>query len=125
VTLALDEVERVVTALWSAELRRSQALAAVAEGWRVPQAELTLAELASRAEEPMRSVFLDHQEGFRKLTGEIEETAAANRKLAGAALAHVQETLGSLTGPTVNTTRTASGRADLQTPAPTRLNWVL
>jgi hypothetical protein len=124
--LALDEVDRVMVALRHAEQRREEALAEIAAAWRVPVSELTLTELAARAPEPMRSVFLDHQDGFRKLADQIEQAATTNRRLATGAVNHVQSTLEQLTGPAVSTTYTAAGRADVGSPpAPTRLNWVL
>jgi soluble cytochrome b562 len=125
-TLALDEVDRVMATLRHAEQRREAALAQVARAYGIATSELTLSELATRTPEPMRSVFLDHQEGFRKLADQIDKTAAANRKLATGAINHVQQTLGALTGPPMATTYTAAGRADIGAPAgPTRLNWVL
>jgi hypothetical protein len=125
VGLALDEVERVVRALRDAELRRASALATLAVGWGMPVAELSLAELAARAPRSWRSVFRDHQEGFRKLAEEIEETSAANRRLASAGLAHVRATLGALTGPEVPQTYTATGRPDTSPTVPLRLDRVL
>lgn len=125
ISLALDEVDRVVTALREAERRRTAVLARVAATWGAPVADLSLGELATRCSEPLRTVFLDHQDGFRKLATQIEEAAAANRKLASAALTHVQETLGALTGPVAATTYTAAGRTDVAAPGPRRLDWVL
>ena len=125
-SLALDEVDRVMVALRHAEQRREAAVGEVAASWRVPASDLTLSELAARAREPMRSVFLDHQDGFRKLADQIDQTAAANRRLATGAVNHVQSTLEALTGPAMTTTYTAAGRADTGSPpGPTRLNWVL
>lgn len=122
---ALDEVQQVVTALRDAEVRRAIALEETAAAWHVSAEDLTLAELATHAPEPMRGVFRDHQRAFRALAAEIEETSAANRKLATSALGHVQQALGALTGPALGATYTATGRHDTAYTPPTRLNEVL
>lgn len=125
VTPALGEVERVLQALREAELQRAATVAGLAADWGVDTDELTLAELASNAPEPMRSVFRDHQEAFLALAREVDETAAANRRLATAALDHVQQALDALTGPQQGHTYTADGRPDTPVRAPTRLDRVL
>lgn len=122
---ALDEVERMTEALRESELRRELALAEVADEWGVEPAELTLSDLAERADEPMRSVFAEHREAFLRLAEEIDATAADNRRLAGAALEHVQQSLDTLTGPARGQTYTPQGRPDAPATAPTRLDRVL
>jgi hypothetical protein len=125
VPVALDEVERVVDLLRAAEGGRTAALAAAAPELGLAPEEVTLAELATSAPEPLRSVFADHREGFATLTAEIEETAALNRRLASAALASVQQALDRLTGPALVTTYTAQGRHDVAAPTPVRLDRVM
>ena len=125
VTLALDEVGRVVDALHDAEARREAAVRAVAAAWAVPVEAVTLHELARQAPEPMRTVFADHATAFLELTAEIEETASTNRRLASATLGHVRASLDALTGPTQTTTYTATGRRGAAAAAPVRLDRVL
>lgn len=125
VTLALDEVGRLVESLHEAEGRRESAVAAVAAEWGVPSEELTLSELARHAPEPMRTVFNDHATAFFTLAAEIEETASTNRRLATATLGHVSASLDALTGSQVTTTYTADGRHGATTTAPLRLDRVL
>lgn len=122
---ALDEVERVVTALRDAETRRTEALAATAREWSMRPDELTLDELVRAAPEPMAGVFREHQKAFVALAEEIEQTAADNRRLATSALTHVQQTLDALTGPPAGPTYTAAGRPDTPVFRPTRLDSVL
>ena len=99
VASALEEVDRIGPTLRATEVQRAAALDAVAGTWGVAGDDLTLHELAERAEEPMASVFRDHQVAFAELASEIEETARENRQLACASLAHVRETIDALAGP--------------------------
>lgn len=122
VASALDEIERVLGLLRQAEATREQAVAAVARLWDQPLDEITLAELAIRSPEPLRTVFRDHQRAFGRMASEIEKTAAANRLLAGAAISHVHRTLDALTGPTVGGTYTADGHHDVALTGPVRLD---
>lgn len=126
VPLALDEVERVVTALRDAEEERAAAVKATAREWGVAVKDLSLSELVRHAPEPMATVFHDHQEAFTALAEEIEETAADNRRLATSALSHVQQSLDALTGGSpVGATYTAAGHHDTALAPPTRLDSVL
>lgn len=122
VTMALDEVERVVGALRATEARRSATLRGLAAQWGLDPADLTLSELAQRTGEPWRTMFTDHQEGFAALAAEIEETATTNRRLAQAGLGAVRQTLDALAGPPVPTTYGADGRADVSAPMAVRLD---
>ncbi|QBI18930.1 flagellar protein FlgN [Egibacter rhizosphaerae] len=126
VATALDEVERIIETLRSAEVQRGSALEAVAADWGTDAEELTLAELAARAPAPMDAVFRDHQEAFARLASEIEETANTNRQLASAALGEVRATIAALAGPTGASTYTAAGRHHSDSVAgPVRLDEVL
>lgn len=122
---ALDEVQRVLAKLHEAEVRRAITLEDVAGDWRVAADDLTLAELATHAPEPLRGVFRDHQRAFQALVVEIEETAAANRALASSALGQMRQAIDALTGPSLGATYTAAGHHDTAFTPPTRLNEVL
>jgi hypothetical protein len=122
---AMDEVERVMDRLHDVEGRREAALGPVAADWGCRVADLSLANLATRAPEPMATVFRDLHESFLTLTSEIEETSEANRRLATSTLNQVRSTLETLTGPSVTTTYTARGTHDHIVTAPIRLNEVL
>ena len=93
---ALAGVEHVVDKVRVAELDRSIALAQVADEWGVPISTLTLAYLAQNAPEPARTMFEEHQQSFRHLVAEIEETALENRKLATSSLRGIQAALDDL-----------------------------
>lgn len=110
ITPAMDEVKCVLTTLRETEARRMEALLPVAAAWRLAAADLTIAELAERAPEPMATVFRDLQEAFIRLADEIEETAAANRRLASTGLAQVHSSLDALAGPSQVATNTATGQ---------------
>lgn len=125
ISLALSEVERVVTGLRDAESRRNGAVAEVARDWGRPARDLTLSVLAAESPEPMRSVFEDHHQGFQELSAEIEETAAENRRLAGGALNTVQQAIDALTGQGTATTYNAAGRTQPSTTSPTQWDQVL
>lgn len=122
---AMDEIERVMERLADVEGRREAALRPVAAAWNIPLPELSLAALATRAPEPMATVFKDLHENFLSLTAEIEETSAANRRLAHSTLNQVRSTLETLTGPSVNTTYTARGTHDHLITNPIRLDKAL
>ena len=83
---ALAGVEHVVDKVRVAELDRSIALAKVADDWGVPMSMLTLDYLAQQAPEPARTMFEEHQQSFRQLVAEIEDTSMENRKLATSSL---------------------------------------
>ena len=93
---ALAGVENAVDKVRVAELDRSIALAQVAEDWDVPTSTLTLDYLAQRAPEPARMMFEEHQQSFRQLVAEIEDTAIENRKLATSSLRGIQAALDDL-----------------------------
>jgi hypothetical protein len=95
---ALAEVEHVVEKIRLAEMERSLAVARLADDWGVGAHELSLKILAGRASEPYKTIFNEHREGFLRLTGEIEEVALENRRLASASLADIQSSLDTLMG---------------------------
>ena len=122
---AMDEVERVLERLHEVENRRELALLPVAAALDVPIPELTLASLSTRAPEPMATVFRELHEDFMRLAGEVEETSAANRRLANSSLNQVRSTIENLTGPSVTTTYTARGTHAHVMNTPIRLDEVL
>ena len=93
---ALAGVEHVVDKVRVAELDRSIVLAEVADDWGVPMSMLTLDYLAQNAPEPARTMFEEHQQSFRQLVAEIEDTALENRKLATSSLRGIQAALDDL-----------------------------
>lgn len=122
---AMDEVERVMQRLSDVESRREAALLPLARRWGVAADELSLAALATRAEEPMATVFGDLHREFLSLTAEIEQTSAENRRMANSALNHMHSALDTLTGPTIASTYTAKGTHDVGVTNPLRLDRAL
>jgi hypothetical protein len=120
VALALDEVTRVVDELRALELHRVLALTPVAEAWGTDVGDLTLGVLASRAPVPWNVVFGDHQGAFKQMAAEIEETSAANRRLASSALAQVHSALETMSGPSLPSTSTTSDGAQGHPACPDR-----
>lgn len=114
--LAINEVEAVADALREAEHRRDDVVQALAVSWGTTIDELTLHALASRAPQPWKSIFDDHRRAFLQLTGEIEETAADNRRLAASNLHRVHQTMSTLLGTTASSTYDTRGQRH---PAPT------
>jgi hypothetical protein len=106
---ALAGVEHAVDKVRVAELDRSIALAQVAEDWDVPTSTLTLDYLAQHAPEPARMMFEEHQQSFRQLVAEIEDTAVENRKLATTSLRVIQAALDDLVRSETGATYGATG----------------
>jgi len=106
---ALAGVERVVDRVRVAELDRSIALAQVAEDWDIPVSTLTLDYLAQHAPEPARMMFEEHQQSFRQLVAEIEDTAVENRRLATSSLRVIQAALDDLIRTEAGATYGATG----------------
>jgi hypothetical protein len=109
---ALAGVEHVVDKVRVAELDRSIALAQVADEWGVPISTLTLDYLAQNAPEPARTMFEEHQQSFRHLVAEIEETAIENRKLATSSLRGIQAALDDLMRSEAGATYGATGHRE-------------
>jgi hypothetical protein len=124
VGLALAGVEQAVEKVRLAELDRSIALAALAADWEVELEVLTLDYLAKNAPEPARSMFHDHQQAFRQLVSEIEETTLENRRLATTTLQEIQTTLDSLVGAEAGVTYGATGLREAA-PAASHVSRVL
>ena len=98
----------------AAELSRSLAVARVAEEWGVPPLQLSLSYLAEHGPEATAGIFAEHRRAFLELAAEIEETAAANRRMATSALQTIRDslgdTLGVLTGDDAGETYDPRGR---------------
>jgi hypothetical protein len=122
---ALAEVEHVTEKIRMAELGRSVAVSQVAADWDISPEEVSLSYLASHAPEPYRSLFVEHREGFLKLTSEIEDASLENRKLASAGLANIQENLDALMGDQDTTTYSPTGRRQTAPVAPRKLDRAL
>jgi hypothetical protein len=118
---ALAGVEHVVDKVRVAELDRSIALAQVADEWGVPISTLTLAYLAQNAPEPARTMFEEHQQSFRHLVAEIEETALENRKLATSSLRGIQAALDDLMRSEAGATYGATGHREAG-PVPSHIS---
>ena len=121
---ALAGVERVVDRVRVAELDRSIALAQVADEWGVPITTLTLDYLAQNAPEPARTMFEEHQQSFRHLVAEIEDTAIENRKLATSSLRGIQAALDDLMRSEAGATYGATGHREAG-PAVTHISKIL
>lgn len=119
---ALNEVERAVDLIRAAELSRSLAVARVAEEWGVPAYDLSLTYLADHGPEATAQIFADHRRAFMELTAEIEETAAANRRMATSALETIRDSLGALAGEDTAETYDLRGRPASLHPAGRRLD---
>ena len=104
---AARDVEDVTASLRQVEVMRAVAAdeAAVAVGL---DPDPSLSDLASAAEEPWRSILVDHRDAFVALTGEIGRVAATNRSLIAAGLRATHETLLGVSDPGA-TTYTAAG----------------
>jgi hypothetical protein len=109
---ALAGVEHVVDKVRVAELDRSIALAEVADEWGVPMTTLTLDYLAQNAPEPARTMFEEHQQSFRHLVAEIEDTALENRRLATSSLRGIQAALDDLMRSEAGATYGATGHRE-------------
>jgi hypothetical protein len=97
-TMAMDEVETVLARLREHEVMRAMALEPLASAWGLPGESLTLTELTQRVPPPYESAFRDHQQAFRRMAEEIEDTTAANRQLAANGLGQLRQTLDAMAG---------------------------
>lgn len=124
---ALAEVERTVELLREGEEHRESALRDLAGLWRVASGSLTMDVLASKAPSPYNDIFREHRQAFAELAEEIEAVARANRELAAAEFAHLNDTIEALTGVArpEPATYDASGRLDPATRVGGHLRKVL
>ena len=77
---ASREVETVLDELAAAELSRATALHDVAAELGLSPDSATLGSVVGSAPTPWDGIFSEHQEALRGLTGEVLDTAAANRQ---------------------------------------------
>ena len=80
---AAEEVERAARAVRHCELTRAVALSSYADAVGISDELLDLAGLVSRADEPWRTMLTDHGAALRSLATEVDEHAAAIRRLSG------------------------------------------
>lgn len=118
---AMGEVERVVSEVRRAEMKRDEVLAAVSREWDVPLRKLSLSYLADHAPADVRDDFVDHQTGFMDLVNEIEDLTRENRRLAGVGLDSIRDTLGLAEGLTYD----SAGKRDRPGGSPIRVDRVL
>jgi hypothetical protein len=90
------EIESVVNQLRGIEVVRAAEVDVVAAQLGREDA-LTLAELASLADEPWRGILNEHREVLLGLVVQIEQAADENRKILGAGARAVRETLLAMT----------------------------
>jgi len=95
---AMREVETVVEKVRFGENHRRQAVRRLAEAIGEPEDRITLTFLVSWAPEPYRTMFAEHRDHFRRLTTEVEQASADNRRLANLAVQNLSDTLGTLLG---------------------------
>ncbi|MGH2735625.1 MAG: hypothetical protein ACRDKZ_08595, partial [Actinomycetota bacterium] len=101
------------------------AVSQVAADWGIPAEEVSLSFLAGETPEPYRSLFVEHREGFLKLTAEIEDASLENRKLATVGLANIQENLDALMGDQDTATYSPTGQRQTAPVAPRKLDRAL
>jgi hypothetical protein len=95
-----DEVERAVDKVRKAELARALAVSELAAATGRFEADFALSQLVESAPEPWATIFADHRQGFTRLSAEINETLAANRRLAASGAGAVSDMLDRLSGGT-------------------------
>jgi hypothetical protein len=89
------EVESVLETIRQTEILRSVAADAVAASLKL-ESNPSLRSLAEAADEPWRTILLDHHEAFTTITREIAALAEANRDLITAGYRSARETLMSM-----------------------------
>jgi hypothetical protein len=77
-----EEVRRAGQRLRETEQARVRLVDQLAETAAMPAGELTLAALSGGADEPWRTIFADHSQGFLRLAGEVDAVILLTRALA-------------------------------------------
>ncbi|MCU1675301.1 MAG: flagellar protein FlgN [Frankiales bacterium] len=80
---AAEEVERAARAVRQCELTRAVAVSSFADAIGISDEHLDLAGLVSRADEPWRTMLVDHGDALRSLAAEVDDQSAAVRRLSG------------------------------------------
>ncbi|HEY0890334.1 MAG TPA: flagellar protein FlgN [Nocardioides sp.] len=110
---ATREVEEVLGTLRETEVLRALAADEAAESVGL-EPNPTLSALAERAEEPWRTILVDHRDAFIAATREIADLAESNRGLITAGYRSARETLLAIRGSAEG--YTPAGAAVVDTP---------
>jgi hypothetical protein len=89
---AARDVDEAAAAMRETEVLRAVAAGEAAEAAGLPP-NSSLADLIAAADEPWRSILVDHRDAFMSLTDEIARVAQTNRALIVAGLRATQDTL--------------------------------
>ncbi|HEX4018908.1 MAG TPA: hypothetical protein VHX15_19380 [Frankiaceae bacterium] len=81
---SVEEINRASERVRETELRRVQRVGELATAAGVGTDEMTLSTLAGTAPEPWRTIFADHDRGFRQLAVEVEDAFVTTCALADA-----------------------------------------
>jgi hypothetical protein len=81
---SIEEISRASERVRETELSRAQLVSELAGAAGVPISEMSLSRLAETAPEPWRTIFTDHDAGFRRLGVEVDNAFTTTGKLADA-----------------------------------------
>jgi hypothetical protein len=81
---SVEEISRASERLRETECARVQRVREMALAAGVPASEMSLGNLATTAPEPWRTIFADHDAGFRRLSVEVDKAFETTGKLADA-----------------------------------------
>lgn len=81
---SVEEINRASERVRETELRRTHRVSELAAAAGVAPDQMTLSTLAETAPEPWRTIFADHDRGFRQLGSEVDEAFAVAGGLAEA-----------------------------------------
>jgi hypothetical protein len=98
ITQARREVDQTVGLLLRGELRRNEAVRALAERWQVAPDEVSLPVVAAQAPPPFDHTFTEHLAAFRELAAELAAVPREDRSLTRVGLDHLADSIEQLTG---------------------------
>ena len=81
---SIEEISRASERVRETEVSRARLVSELAGAAGVPACELSLSRLAETAPEPWRTIFADHDAGFRRLGVEVDNAFATTGELADA-----------------------------------------
>jgi hypothetical protein len=81
---SVEEINRASERVRETELRRIRLVGELASAAEVSVEQMTLSTLAETAPEPWRTIFADHDRGFRQLGVEVDDAFATTGRLADA-----------------------------------------
>jgi hypothetical protein len=81
---SVEEISRASERVRETELTRARLVSELAFATGVAADQMTLSRLAETAPEPWRTIFADHDRGFRQLGVEVDDAFAATGRLADA-----------------------------------------